>query len=42
MIQITNLSEPSSARQRNAGGPIMAFPWRADGGQTLIAGLVAL
>ena len=36
----TTISEPSSARQRNAIE--MAFRWRADGGPTLNAGLVAL
>ena len=34
----TTISGPSSAHQQNA---IMAFPWRADDGPTLNAGLVA-
>ena len=38
-IQI-NFGGPISARQRNAIE--MAFPWRADNGPTLNAGLVAL
>ena len=37
--QNTAINGPSSARQRNAIE--MAFPWRADDGPTLNAGLVA-
>ena len=36
----TAINGPSPARQRNAIE--MAFPWRADSGPTLYAGLVAL
>ena len=36
----TTIGGPSSARQRNAIE--VAFRWRADGGPTLNAGLVAL
>ena len=42
MIQIINLSGSSLARQRNAGGSIMAFPWRAVVDPILNTGLVAL
>ena len=36
----TTISGPSSAQQQNASS--MTFRWRADGGPTLNAGLVAL
>ena len=36
----TTISRPSSVRQQNA--ILLAFPWRADDGLTLNAGLVAL